>query len=97
MVCSILLLIGYCLLDPIVVVILTPVQGWQLPKGGGRNFATSTSHITRPSSPLESSSNIQSCIMQKGRKNEERNLNAWDRSFVKLDIPHNHTAHTIYT
>ena len=27
-------------------------------------------------------------IMQKGRKNEERNLNAWDRSFVKLDMPH---------
>ena len=29
-------------------------------------------------------------IMQKGRKNEKRYLNAWDRSFVKLDIimPH---------
>ena len=27
-------------------------------------------------------------IMQKSRKNEERNLNAWDRSFEKLDMPH---------
>ena len=26
--------------------------------------------------------------MQKGKKNEERNLNAWDRSFEKLDMPH---------
>ena len=27
-------------------------------------------------------------IMQKGKKNEESNLNAWDRSFEKLDMPH---------
>ena len=43
-------------------------------------------------------------IMQKGKKNEERNLNAWDRSFEKLDsatqiklivvVNINHTAHT---
>ena len=40
-------------------------------------------------------------IMQKGEKNEE-NLNAWDRSFEELDMPHtqiavvniNHTAQT---
>ena len=27
-------------------------------------------------------------IMQKGKKNVERNLNAWDRNFEKLDMPH---------
>ena len=52
--------------------------------GGGRNFATSTSHIMSPGLPLL----FLEYIMQKGKKNVERNLNAWDRIFEKLDMPH---------
>ena len=52
-------------------------------KGGGRNFATSTSVIaTSPGLPL------LFLEYMAYRKNEERNLNAWDRSFLKLDMPH---------
>ena len=58
--------------------------GDSYPKVGGRNFATSTSHIISPGLPLL----FLEYIMQKGKKNEERNLNVWDRSFEKLDIPH---------
>ena len=58
-------------------------DSYQKVGGGGRNFATSTI-ATSPGLPLL----FLEYIMQKGKKNEERNLNAWDRSFEKLDMPH---------
>ena len=62
------------------------IQGWrQLPKSVGEGGGE-TLHLlaTSPGLPLL----FLEYIMQKGRKNEKKNLNAWDRSFVKLDMPH---------
>ena len=54
--------------------------------GGGGGGGETLPHLlaTSPGLPLL----FLKYIMQEGKKNEERNLNAWDRSFVKLDMPH---------
>ena len=54
--------------------------------GGGGGGGETLPHLlaTSPGLPLH----FIKYIMQKGKKNEERNLNAWDRSFEKLDMPH---------
>ena len=58
------------------------VQGWrQLPKSGGGGETLPHLLATSPGLPLL----FLKYIMQKGKKNEERNLNACDRSFEKLD------------
>ena len=60
-------------------------QGWrQLPKSGGGGETLPHLLAISLGIPLL----FLEYIMQKGGKNEERNLNAWDRSFVKLDMPH---------